>query len=210
MSYFPFFMELEGVKCLIAGGGTVAYRKIQTLLSYGVHMTVVAPDICKELADLLSKEPEQLWWERRTFQEEDVKDKLFVIAATDDKEVNAFISRLCKESNILVNVVDVKEECSFLFPALVKKDELVVGISSGGNSPLLSGKLRCGIEELLPDFYGDLNRQLGNLREQVGIRVSPANRKDCYAELLEQGEKKKNILSEAEIEQIIQKWERKD
>ena len=112
MAYFPFFVDLEGQRGLIVGGGTVALRKAEKLLPYGPALTVVAPEPVSELAAL----PVELT--RREFQPEDLDRADFVIAATDNEEENHRISALCQGRKIPVNVVDDKEACSFLFPAL--------------------------------------------------------------------------------------------
>ncbi|MEI3140615.1 MAG: bifunctional precorrin-2 dehydrogenase/sirohydrochlorin ferrochelatase [Lawsonibacter sp.] len=110
MAYFPFFVDLEGQRGLIVGGGTVALRKAEKLLPYGPALTVVAPEPVSELAAL----PVELT--RREFQPEDLDRADFVIAATDNEEENHRISALCQGRKIPVNVVDDKEACSFLFP----------------------------------------------------------------------------------------------
>ena len=116
MGYFPFFMDMEGQKGLVVGGGEVALRKVLKLLPFHPKLTVVAPVIKKEL--LVIQEIKCL---QRPFKREDIGGQMFVLAASDEKEVNREAARLCKEQNIPVNVVDDKEACSFLFPALVKE-----------------------------------------------------------------------------------------
>lgn len=145
MAYFPFFVDLEGQRGLIVGGGTVALRKAEKLLPYGPALTVVAPEPVSELAAL----PVELT--RREFQPEDLDRADFVIAATDNEEENHRISALCQGRKIPVNVVDDKEACSFLFPALVRRGNLSVGVSTGGSSPTAAIWLKEQIEGLLPE-----------------------------------------------------------
>lgn len=129
MAYFPFFVDLEGQRGLIVGGGTVALRKAEKLLPYGPALTVVAPEPVSELAAL----PVELT--RREFQPEDLDRADFVIAATDNEEENYRISALCQGRKIPVNVVDDKEACSFLFPALVRRGNPVRGCLHRGQQP---------------------------------------------------------------------------
>ena len=145
MAYFPFFVDLEGQRGLIVGGGTVALRKAEKLLPYGPALTVVAPEPVSELAAL----PVELT--RREFQPEDLDRADFVIAATDNEEENHRISALCQGRKIPVNVVDDKEACSFLFPALVRRGNLSVGVSTEGSSPTAAIWLKEQIEGLLPE-----------------------------------------------------------
>ena len=138
MSYFPFFMDLEGREGLVIGGGSVALRKVEKLRPYGAKLTVIAPKILPEL-----KKTEEISCMEIPFTPTALEGKMFVIAASDDPEVNHEAALLCRERGILVNVVDDKEECSFLFPALVKRGELSVGISTGGASPSAAVYVNC-------------------------------------------------------------------
>ena len=144
MAYFPFFVDLSGQKGLIVGGGTVALRKAEKLLPYGPELTVVAPEPIPALTAL----PVTL--ERRRFRETDLEGAGFVIAATDDREENHRISALCRGQNVPVNAVDDREACSFLFPALVRRGDLSVGISTGGSSPAAAAWVRRTLEDQLP------------------------------------------------------------
>ncbi len=130
MGYFPFFMDLEGREGLVVGGGAVALRKLQKLLPYGPRLTVAAPELLAEIEALPG-----LTRLRRSFAPAMLEGKGFVIAATDDREVNRGIAALCRERGIPVNAVDDKEQCTFLFPALVKRGYLTVGVSTAGASP---------------------------------------------------------------------------
>lgn len=158
MAWFPFFVSLEGASGLLVGGGRVALRKAEKLLRYGPRLTVVAPHICPELEQLAAASPMEL--HRRPFAESDLDGELtFVIAATGDRELNHGIARLCRRRRLLVNVVDDLQACGFLFPALVQRGRLSVGISTGGASPSAAIWLKEAIEGLLPeDFAGVLDR----------------------------------------------------
>ena len=124
MSYFPFFMEIAGKGCLIAGGGSVALRKAEKLLPFGVRIMAVAPMFCEEFREL-----DGVRRVERPFMPEDLEGMMFVIGATNDSAVNAEISRLCRERGIPVNIVDDRENCTFFFPALVKRGDFVAGFS---------------------------------------------------------------------------------
>ncbi|MGO5022213.1 precorrin-2 dehydrogenase/sirohydrochlorin ferrochelatase family protein [Lawsonibacter sp. LCP25S3_G6] len=130
MAYFPFFIDIAGADGLVVGGGTVALRKVEKLLPYSPRLTLIAPDIRPELEEIPG-----LTILRRAAQPQDLEGRAFVIAAAGDRTVNAQFSRLCRERNIPVNVVDNKQESSFLFPCLIKRGSLSVGISTGGDSP---------------------------------------------------------------------------
>ena len=141
MAYFPFFADIEGKKWLIAGGGEVACRKVRDLIPYGAVIQVVSPCLSQGLLDMEQRSVygDALSVARRVFEDSDVEDADFVIAATSDTALNNHISSLCRIKQIPVNVVDVKEECSFIFPSIVRDDPVVVGISTGGMSPVIAG-----------------------------------------------------------------------
>lgn len=186
MAYFPFFVDLEGQRGLIVGGGTVALRKAEKLLPYGPALTVVAPEPVSELAAL----PVELT--RREFQPEDLDRADFVIAATDNEEENHRISALCQERKIPVNVVDDKEACSFLFPALVRRGNLSVGVSTGGSSPTAAIWLKEQIEGLLPEQTEEiltwLEAQRPLLKERLpNQRARAARFARLFAACLERG-----------------------
>lgn len=209
MAYFPFFIDLEGKSCLIVGGGEVAYRKICILLEFGVSIHVVALDFCEKLKGLKVDNhlQDKLIMEKREYNENDFKDIFFVIAATDDAGVNHEVAQICKDKNILINAVDQKDDCSFYFPALVKKGELVTGISSGGSSPVLAKHIKKKAEVLIPNYYKDINEQMGEIREYVKEHLAtPLQRKNCFEEILKLSDREKRKLTNQEVIDIIHKY----
>lgn len=162
MAYFPFFVELSDKKGLIVGGGTVALRKAEKLLPYGPALTVAAPEFLPEWEALPG-----LTLLRRPFSPELLEGMWFAVAATDDPETNHHIAALCRARGILVNVVDDKAWCSFLFPALVRDGPLSVGVSTGGASPSGAVWVKERIGELLPEHFGALLDWLESVRPQV-------------------------------------------
>lgn len=173
MGYFPFFMEIEKAKGVIVGGGRVAARKVEKLIPFGPALTVIAPKMDERLVQLermLSRRRDEkatLVLECRNVQEQDLEGAAFVIAATDEEAVNAWVSEYCQRQKIPVNVVDDREKCTFFFPALVKDGALTVGISTDGKSPVAASYVRKEIEHKLPEGLGATIELLGMLREEV-------------------------------------------
>lgn len=122
MAYFPFYIDIENKKILVVGGGTVALRKIEKLIPFSPDITVVAPKICDEIKALNVKIID------RRFCDSDLDGAFCVVSATDDETLNGRIFQLCNEKNILVNTVDDKEKCGFIFPAIASKKR-----HNGGN-----------------------------------------------------------------------------
>lgn len=170
MDFFPIFLDLKNQPCLIAGGGEVALRKARLLLACGARLTVVAPELCPELA--LECEQGKLQHVARTFQPGDETGMRLAIAATDNTEANSLLHARCEAHNIPVNVVDHPEKCRFIVPSIVDRSPLLIAISSGGHAPVLARHLRARIEAWLPHGYSLLARVAGALRQKVKTRFA--------------------------------------
>ena len=161
------FIDLEKKRCLVAGGGTVALRKVQALLDFGADVVVIAPEVKQEICNLKNVQVLQ-----REFTQEDLKDCELLVAATDDKDLNHRLAELAKSEKIAVNAVDQKEDCTFLFPSYVKEQNLTGAFSSGGNSPLLTQYLKQKISVILTAELGEINEYMGSIRPYVKSCVS--------------------------------------
>ena len=170
MAYFPFFVDLEGKHGLIVGGGAVALRKAKKLLPYGPRLTVVAPELNPEFQELQGVE-----LLRRPFADADLDGCAFAMAATDDREVNHYIAELCGQRRIPVNVADSREDSTFLFPALLRRGELSVGVSASGAAPAAAACVRDRFAEVLPDRLEEILAFLDQIREPVRQTVPEAD-----------------------------------
>lgn len=189
MGYFPFFMDIEGRKGVIVGGGKVAARKVEKLLPFGPALTVIASRMeeCMRRQEKLLQEDAaaSLLFLEREFRVEDLTGADFVIAATNDEDVNGRIADYCRAEKIPVNVVDDREKCSFFFPALVKDGALTVGISTDGKSPVTASWVRKEITRALPAGLGEIVDLLGQVRPLVTeAQVEEAVRKRLMEKML--------------------------
>jgi siroheme synthase-like protein len=151
-------LDLRGRDCLVVGGGRVATEKVHGLLDCEARVTVVAPQIEDELRRL----PVRI--ERRAFERPDVAGRVLVIAATNDRAVNASVSEAAEQRSTLCNVADDPELCSFILPAIVRRDPILVGVSTGGASPALAQRIRSDVAELVRPEHAELARRLRSLR----------------------------------------------
>lgn len=199
MAYFPMFVDMTERECLIVGGGNVAYRKVIVMLDFGAKVTVVAENICDELRKLTiddiasedktgsytANKENRITFIKRRFERKDCDGMEMVIAATDDNALNHEIAEYCKAKDIMVNVVDQKADCSFIFPSYIKEKNLVAAFSSGGNSPVLTQYLKGKEQEILTPFLGELNEYMGLIREKVIAQYdTEAERKRVFKEIL--------------------------
>lgn len=199
MICFPFFVPLEGKEGLVVGGSAVALRKIQKLLPYGPHLTVCAPVICAEIRAIpgldLIEEP---------FDPDLLAGKAFVIAATDQRVLNARISRLCKEQNTLINVVDDRDLCSFIFPALVREGNLSVGICTGGASPSAAAYLKNEIQTMIPERFDEILSALDAARDRAKSVIADEHKRSAfYKALFLAAMERGSALSTAETEALL-------
>lgn len=167
---FPIFISLTDKPCLVVGGGAVARRKCETLLEYGARVTVVAKVLRVDFSDLAAEcrqEGGSVQLYERPFEPADIDGRLLVFVATEDEALNRSIVLLCRKKHILVNVADIPELCDFYFPALVRRKDVVVGISTGGGSPALAGVLRRELNEVLPEELGTRAEELAALRRSI-------------------------------------------
>lgn len=186
MAYFPFMIQMDDKICLIAGGGTVALRKVETMLEFGAVVKVVAPKINDEIYNL-SADNDKVIICKRKIEEADLKNADVVIMATDDSKLNEKFARICKDKKILVNVVDVKKDCGFYFPAIIKQEDVVVSVSTGGKSPLLAAKIKQDINKSLRKDYGKIARELGEERQKILKSYdSEAERKKVFKQMVEE------------------------
>lgn len=159
MGYFPLFVDLQDKAVVIIGGGQVAARKAKTLLGFTSNITVIAPNFCEDLALLSGVAIQQ-----KPFENGDLQEACLAIAATDSRELNSRIASICRTKGIPVDVADSREESTFLFPSVVSRGRLTVGISSGGASPASSRYLRQRIGEIIPENMEEILDYLDNLR----------------------------------------------
>lgn len=197
MGYFPFFVDVENQNCLVVGGGVVALRKIEKLLPFNPNITVVSPKVHKEILSI-----KNINIIKRKFDFNDLKEKSFVITATDDKVLNKEIYNFCKENNIPVNTVDDKDNCSFIFPALARNNGVTVAISTSGKSPLYAKYLRKKIENLIQDSESIVDN-LSKYREKIKNEISlEENRKVAFEKLLEYSLSNESITDDL-VDKII-------
>lgn len=180
--YYPVFLDLRGRVCVVIGGGEVAERKLQNLSECGAEVTVVSPVVTPGIRALA--ESGKLRWESREYTEGDLKGVFLAIAATDVASVNRAVAEEAAEEKVVLNVVDKPDLCTFIAPAIVRRGEVTVALSTSGTSPALARKLRESLEgsDLLQ--YADLAGTLSQARKkikQLGVQVHPDRWQECIS-----------------------------
>lgn len=169
MNLLPIFLNINNRKCLVVGGGEVALRKASLLLRAGANLEVVTESASPELTALCQTHHSAITL--KSFEASDLDGAELVIAATDNLEVNALVSKHAQLRQLPVNVVDQPALCTFIMPAVVDRTPIVIAISSSGSSPVLTRKLKELIETVVPQRVDKLAALLGSFRSRVKERI---------------------------------------
>jgi siroheme synthase-like protein len=173
MKYYPLYMNLKGRKCLVVGAGAVAARKARSLLECGALVTVVGEDPVPALVRL---EGECLTIRPRKFRRSDMGKYALVVGATDESVVNRAVSRESRRRGIPVNIVDVPEESTFIVPAVHRRGDLAIAVSTGGRSPAAARAIREDLEARYGADYAAMIALLGAHREEM-MKAVPGHRR---------------------------------
>lgn len=165
MPNLPIHIEMQGRKALIVGAGNVAKRKFLALLETGAEVTVVAPFISPEFESVLKNSAAEL--RLGLYDEQDLKNVFLVVAATDDRTVNAKIAVDAKTRGILVVVSDLPESGNCFFPAVHRSGSLEIGVSSGGRCPAFAVQVRDLLAGIINDNFEVALEHLAVEREKL-------------------------------------------
>ena len=165
MAYYPVYLDLRERPCVVIGGGAVAARKVEGLLECGARVTVVAPILGPALKELLRAG--RIEARLRPYADGDLAGAMLAIAATDEPSVNAQVAAEARARGVLLNAADDPERCDFILPAVVRRGDLQIAISTGGRSPALARRVREDLERLLPAEYAELLPLLADLRAEL-------------------------------------------
>jgi len=168
MKFYPVSLDISNEKCVVVGGGDVAERKVIRLLECGARVVLVGKTITPGLRAM--KDEEDIEHVPDDYSEEYIEDAFLVIGATDRDDVNERIYRDSRSRGTLVNIVDEPARCNFIVPAIFRRKDLLIAVSTGGKSPALARKLREKMEEKYGPEYGILLDIMGNLRRKIIAR----------------------------------------
>jgi precorrin-2 dehydrogenase/sirohydrochlorin ferrochelatase len=184
MAHYSISVDLTNRKCVVVGGGRVAERKVETFLEFGAVVAVVSPELTPSLRDLADQG--MIEHVAGAYEPSSLDGAFLVVAATDDTEVNKAVFAEARRRGTLVNVVDVPELCTFFVPAMVRRGDLVISVSTSGKSPAMARRIREELESEFGPAYGELAELLGELRDEVKARYPDmAQRNRAYVRILD-------------------------
>ncbi|MCC6346926.1 MAG: bifunctional precorrin-2 dehydrogenase/sirohydrochlorin ferrochelatase [Nitrospirales bacterium] len=172
-AYYPAFLNLQGMHCVVVGGGRVAERKVASLLRSGARVTVISPALTGKLEQKKAKGI--IVHRERSYRKGDLKGAFLVIAATSDAEVNR---KIAGDAPCLVNAVDMPEKTNFIVPSVVNRGLLTVAVSTSGASPALARALREEIELLCGREFGQFLMFLRTVRRRALREVPDRERRE--------------------------------
>jgi len=199
MKYYPVHLDIQNRNCLVVGGGGVGTRKVKTLLDCGARVTLVSPKVSPQLRDLAASG--DIILKERSYQSDDLSNMFLVIGATDDEKLNKQINSDADRLNTLCNIADRPEVCNFILPSIVHRDDLVITISTSGQSPAMAKKLRKSLENQFGKEYGTLLRLMGAIRKKL---LQQAHEPEAHKPLFEQliNSDLIGMIQEGEVEKI--------
>jgi siroheme synthase-like protein len=182
MNYYPIFLNIDGKKCVVVGGGKVALRKVRLLLEHGSKVEVISPTICPELDHLAKNGSIKVM--NKNYQPELLKGAFIAIAATSETCINERVAEAGRKQGILVNVVDNPEQSDFIIPSSIRRGDITIAISTMGKSPALARKIRVQLEQSYGSEYALLVELISEVRTELKQRgITPSS--DAWQESLD-------------------------
>jgi len=183
-TYYPIYLQLNEQPCIVIGGGKIAEGKIEGLLTAGAKVTIVSPDLTSRLRELVERN--QITHIARVYQPGDLASAFIVICATDQTEINHQVWQEASANGQLVNVVDDTQHCNFIAPAILRKGDLTIAISTAGKAPALAVRLKERLQNQIGSEYERFLELSGQLREPLAHHVPDfETRKALWYELVD-------------------------
>ena len=183
MGYYPIFVDLNGQPCLVIGGGSVAERKVASLLDAQARVSVISPRLTRQLEAWAAEL--RIRTLRRAYQSGDLRGFRLVFAATSDQALHQRLAAEADAAGVLLNVADRPAACSFIVPAVVSQGDLSIAVSTSGTSPAMAQKIR---RQLSADFgpeYAQALQLLAHIRERLTReRLSSQERRHRFHSLV--------------------------
>ena len=194
MKQLPLLHNFNNKRCLMVGGGKTVARRAKALISAGGSVDVIAVKIRQGLAEWVIEQGGTV--SLRAYQVGDITaDYDLVVAATDKQQVNEKVAKEARKHRCLVNVVDNAGLCDVAFPSVIDRHPLMITVSSGSASPVLSRLLSRRINALIPSGYGRLADLVGKFRKQVRRKIPDTTKRIEFWENILQGVVAEKVFS---------------
>lgn len=178
LKYYPVNVSLKNKKCVVFGAGKVALRKAKRLLECGAYVSVIGQVIVPQFKRFLKNK--KIIFKNKKAGLSDLRGAFLVVAATDDRKLNALVSAYCLKKNILVNVVDSAKDCNFILPSVLRRGNLTISVSTDGLSPALSKKIRRDIQQRFGPEYAELLRLMSRVRPEALRKIKDSRKRNIF------------------------------
>ncbi len=198
MDHLPIFLNVKDKRTLVVGRGVIAARKADLLLRAGSRVTIVTPELGDELSQLAEKYPFE--HKAEALSADDLDGCMIVFGCSTDDSVNQQLCKYAAAAGIMVNVADQTDYSDFTMPAVVDRTPLLIAISSGGASPLLTRSIKARFETEIPAAYGRLAEFAGRYRDRIKAMVPNLTRRRRFWESMITGPVAEHVFS-AQVEE---------
>jgi precorrin-2 dehydrogenase/sirohydrochlorin ferrochelatase len=186
MTYYPVYLQLHEQPCTVIGGGKIAEGKVDGLLAGGARVKVISPDLTPHLQDLVTQN--KIEYIAREYQHGDLSGAFMVICGTDKAEINRQVWEEGSANRQLVNVVDDTPRCNFIAPAILRKGDLTIAISTAGRAPAIAVRLKERLDREIGPEYERFLELAAQLREPIAKHIPDfETRKALWYELVDSG-----------------------
>ena len=181
---YPINLDISDKICVVLGGGKVAFRKVNGLLKAGGKVILIAPEICDELKNLVNDQ--KITWRCENYSVGCLPNGLIFIAATNDPKINELAMIEASEKNFLINNVNsnyplpINNYKLFTVPAIVRRENLMLTISTDGLSPALSKLIREQLEEIFNENFAEFLKFLSDIRDEVKNKIADVNEREQF------------------------------
>jgi siroheme synthase-like protein len=173
--FYPVYLNLRNKRVVVVGGGAVAERKVESLIGTGASIVLISPEVTSRLDSLAKSNHIQL--HRRAYSSGDCAGAVLVFSASDDAKVSASVFEEATKAGAFVNTADQPSLCDFIMPAVVRRGDVAIAISTGGTSPGLAAQLRRKIGRIIGPEYAKLAQLLSKARPEIRSRVPDAEQR---------------------------------
>ncbi|MFQ5900587.1 MAG: bifunctional precorrin-2 dehydrogenase/sirohydrochlorin ferrochelatase [Thermodesulfobacteriota bacterium] len=165
MKYYPVFLNIRDRLCVVIGGGKVAERKVLSLLEAGARVNVISPEITPTLKALVQEG--RVTHYGRLYQSGDIRDAFIAYTTIGDREVNERIAQEACINGTMLNIADIPDKCDFIVPSIVRREDLIIAVSTSGNSPAMAKMIREELETSYGWEYGVFLNLMGAIRARL-------------------------------------------
>lgn len=184
MAHYPVYLDLRSRPCFVLGGCAMAEEKVHGLLGSGARVTVISPDLTPGLTELAAHG--RIEWISRRHRRGDLRTAFLVVVVGQSAATAGAVWEETRGRNVLVNTLDDVPHCDFIAPAIVRRGDLTVAISTGGNAPVLAVRLKQRLEVELGQEHARFLELAGTVRARLA-RLWPdfATRKELWYRLVD-------------------------